>query len=113
VRQSWILIVLGLLLLGGAVYVGLAHSHLDIDVSSSGITMARIRVDCGSPLFRRYPLPAGLQYSGKGPCASSPTMTRQLIGAVLAAAAGAGCVVMGVTGSARRPGDAGRAAPGI
>ena len=106
-RQSWILTVLGVLLLLGAAYVGFAHSHLDIDVSTSGVTVARIRVDCGSPLFRRYPLPPGLQYSGKGPCASSPSMTRQLIGAALAGAAGAGGVVLGVTGLARRP-DAAR-----
>ena len=106
-RQSWVLILLGVLLLGGAAYIGFAHSHLDIDVSTSGVTVARMRVDCGSPLVRRYPLPPGLQFSGKGPCASSPTMTRQLIGAALAAAAGAGCLVLGATGLARRP-DAAR-----
>jgi hypothetical protein len=116
VRQSWILIVLGLLLLGGAAYVGTAHSHLAIDVGYSGDTVARVSVDCGSPLSRKYPLPAGLQYSGKGPCASSPALTRQLIGGVLAAASGAGCLVMGLTGLVRRPGeerrDGGATAPG-
>lgn len=102
-RQSWLLIVLGLLLLGGAAYVGLHDSHLDIAVGSNGFTVAHVSVDCGSPLFRKYPLPQGLQFTGKGPCASSPAMTRQLIGGVLAAAAGAGCLVMGATGLVRRP----------
>ncbi|MBS2538104.1 hypothetical protein KGQ20_35665 [Catenulispora sp. NF23] len=102
-RQSWILIVLGLLLVGGAAYIGLADTHLDIAMGFSGDTVARIRVDCGSPLFRRYPLPAGLGYTGKGPCASSPKLTRELIGAALAGAAGLGCLVMAVTGFARRP----------
>jgi hypothetical protein len=101
VRQSWILVVVGLLLIGGAAYIGLHHSHLDIGVGSSGITVAHLNVDCGSPLFRKYPMPAGLPFTGKGPCASSSTMTRQLIGAALAAAAGLGCVVMGVTGLVR------------
>lgn len=102
-RQSWILIVLGLLLIGGAAYIGLTDSHLDIAMGYSGDTVARIRVDCGSPLFRRYPLPAGLGYTGKGPCASSSKLTRELIGAALAGASGLGCLVMGATGFARRP----------
>lgn len=102
-RQSWIMIVLGLLLLGGAAYIALHDSHLDVGVGSNGFTVAHIGVDCGSPLHRKYPLPQGLQFSGKGPCASSPTMTRQLIGAGLAAAAGLGCLVIGGVGLVRRP----------
>ena len=102
-RQSWILIVLGLLLIGGAAYVGLHHSHLEIAVGSNGITVAHVSVDCGSPVFREYPLPEGLQFSGKGPCASSPAMTRQLIGGVLAAASGLGCLVMALTALVRKP----------
>ncbi|ACU75629.1 hypothetical protein Caci_6787 [Catenulispora acidiphila DSM 44928] len=111
-RQSWILIVLGLLLIGGAAYVGLHHSHLDIDVGTSGITVAHVRVDCGSPLSRKYPLPAGLQYQGKGPCASSTALARQLTGSALAAAAGVGCLVMGITGLVRRPAAAPSAVSG-
>lgn len=102
-RQTWILIVLGLLLVGGAAYIGVHHTHLGIDVGSNGFTLAHVEVDCGSPLSRKYPLPAGLQYTGKGPCASSSALSRQLVGGVLAAAAGAGCLVMGVTGLVRRP----------
>lgn len=102
-RQSPLLIVLGLLLLGAAAYVGLHDTHLGIDVGSNGITVARVTVDCGSPLSRRYPLPQGLQFTGRGPCASSQALTRQLIGAVLAAAAGLGCLVMAVTAMVRRP----------
>ena len=102
-RHSLLLIVLGLLLLGGAAYVGLHDSHLGINVGSDGITVGRVSVDCGSPLFRKYPLPEGLQYTGKGPCASDPALTRQLIGAVLAAAAGLGCLVMAVAELVRRP----------
>lgn len=102
-RQSWLLIALGLLLICAAAYVGLHDSHLGIDVGANGITVAHVSVDCGSPLFRKYPLPQGLQFTGKGPCASSTAMTRQLIGGALAAAAGVGCLVMGATGSVRRP----------
>lgn len=104
-RQSLLLSILGLLLLGGAAYVGLHDTHLGIDVGSNGITVAHVTVDCGSPLFRKYPLPQGLQFTGRGPCASSPALTRQLIGGVLAAAAGLGCLVMAVTGMAKARGS--------
>jgi len=98
------MIVLGLLLLGGAAYIGLHHWHLDVAVGSNGITVAHVSVDCGSPLHRSYPLPAGLQFTGKGPCASTSAMTRQLIGAGMAGAAGVGCLVIGIVGLVRRPG---------
>jgi hypothetical protein len=99
------MLVIGLLLIGGAVFIGLHHSHLDVGLNQNGITLANVTVDCGSPLHRAYPLPAGIQFTGRGPCTSDSALTKQLYGAGLAAAAGIGGLVLGITGLVRRPAE--------
>ena len=98
-RSSWILLILGVLLIAGAAYVALTHSHLDVGLQAGGMTTKTIRVDCGTALFHKYPKPLGMNFGAKGPCgARSGALTRVLFGATLGLLAGLGCVAMGLTG---------------
>ena len=94
-RRSLILIVVGLLLAAGGLYIGLTDTHLTVQLRQLGVPLTSLRVDCGSPFARKYPTLTGLDFGAKGPCGVQSNLNQKLIGSILAIAAGAGCVLMG------------------